>query len=102
MLNAIVLHVSGDSSIIYLQTGNLSSLIVPAATLGALGYGYMWWKVNLGLFRTEFEDKGFKENRVVFYVFRCVWWQVPKLNSSFRKKFKCVSYYIIINQICVP
>ncbi|TYK12689.1 DUF1664 domain-containing protein [Cucumis melo var. makuwa] len=24
--------------------GNLSSLIVPAATLGALGYGYMWWK----------------------------------------------------------
>ncbi|KAB1207339.1 hypothetical protein CJ030_MR7G017478 [Morella rubra] len=24
--------------------GNLSSFIVPAATLGALGYGYMWWK----------------------------------------------------------
>ncbi|XP_015894926.2 uncharacterized protein LOC107428849 isoform X1 [Ziziphus jujuba] len=24
--------------------GNLSSLIVPAATVGALGYGYMWWK----------------------------------------------------------
>ncbi|KAJ6721587.1 hypothetical protein OIU85_024657 [Salix viminalis] len=26
------------------QMGNLSGLIVPAATLGALGYGYMWWK----------------------------------------------------------
>jgi hypothetical protein len=25
--------------------GNLSSLVVPAATLGAVGYGYMWWKV---------------------------------------------------------
>lgn len=25
--------------------GNLTSLIVPAATLGAVGYGYMWWKV---------------------------------------------------------
>ncbi|PRQ40848.1 hypothetical protein RchiOBHm_Chr4g0440531 [Rosa chinensis] len=24
--------------------GNLTSLIVPAATLGAVGYGYMWWK----------------------------------------------------------
>ncbi|KAG7013162.1 hypothetical protein SDJN02_25918 [Cucurbita argyrosperma subsp. argyrosperma] len=23
---------------------SLSSLVVPAATLGALGYGYMWWK----------------------------------------------------------
>lgn len=22
-----------------------TSLIIPAATLGALGYGYMWWKV---------------------------------------------------------
>ena len=27
-------------------TGNLSSLVVPAAALGALGYGYMWWKVG--------------------------------------------------------
>ncbi|KAI9126318.1 hypothetical protein K1719_002739 [Acacia pycnantha] len=26
------------------QMGNVSSLVVPAATLGALGYGYMWWK----------------------------------------------------------
>ncbi|KAK4263412.1 hypothetical protein QN277_028822 [Acacia crassicarpa] len=26
------------------QMGNISSLVVPAATLGALGYGYMWWK----------------------------------------------------------
>ncbi|KAJ8773695.1 hypothetical protein K2173_006345 [Erythroxylum novogranatense] len=26
------------------QIGNYSSLIVPVATLGALGYGYMWWK----------------------------------------------------------
>ncbi|KAG7979372.1 hypothetical protein I3843_05G128300 [Carya illinoinensis] len=26
------------------QIGNLTSLVVPAATLGALGYGYMWWK----------------------------------------------------------
>ncbi|VAH15238.1 unnamed protein product [Triticum turgidum subsp. durum] len=26
------------------QTG-VSGLIVPAATVGALGYGYMWWKV---------------------------------------------------------
>lgn len=24
--------------------GNIRALIVPAATLGALGYGYMWWK----------------------------------------------------------
>ncbi|TVU17151.1 hypothetical protein EJB05_33168 [Eragrostis curvula] len=31
--------VSGGSG----QTG-LSGLIVPAATVGALGYGYMWWK----------------------------------------------------------
>jgi hypothetical protein len=23
----------------------VSGLIVPAATVGALGYGYMWWKV---------------------------------------------------------
>lgn len=26
------------------QNGNITSLIVPAAALGALGYGYMWWK----------------------------------------------------------
>ncbi|XP_065863075.1 uncharacterized protein [Euphorbia lathyris] len=26
------------------QMGNLSNLIVPAAAVGALGYGYMWWK----------------------------------------------------------
>ncbi|GAV85040.1 DUF1664 domain-containing protein [Cephalotus follicularis] len=24
--------------------GNLTALVIPAATLGALGYGYMWWK----------------------------------------------------------
>lgn len=24
--------------------GNLTSLVVPAAAVGALGYGYMWWK----------------------------------------------------------
>ncbi|XP_020572682.1 uncharacterized protein LOC110019382 [Phalaenopsis equestris] len=24
--------------------GNLTTFLVPAATLGALGYGYMWWK----------------------------------------------------------
>lgn len=26
------------------ESGNLTSWIVPVATLGALGYGYMWWK----------------------------------------------------------
>lgn len=26
--------------------GNLQSLVVPAAALGVLGYGYMWWKVR--------------------------------------------------------
>ena len=26
------------------QLGNITNLIVPAAALGALGYGYMWWK----------------------------------------------------------
>ncbi|WOL09166.1 hypothetical protein Cni_G17919 [Canna indica] len=26
------------------SAGNMTSLIVPAATLGALGYAYMWWK----------------------------------------------------------
>ncbi|KAI4328392.1 hypothetical protein L6164_020749 [Bauhinia variegata] len=26
------------------QNGNLPSLVVPAAALGAVGYGYMWWK----------------------------------------------------------
>ncbi|KAA8520466.1 hypothetical protein F0562_014722 [Nyssa sinensis] len=26
------------------QIGNITSLVVPAAALGALGYGYMWWK----------------------------------------------------------
>lgn len=26
------------------QVGNMASLVVPAATMGALGYGYMWWK----------------------------------------------------------
>eukprot|EP00257_Ricinus_communis_P016986 XP_015575314.1 uncharacterized protein LOC8287008 isoform X1 [Ricinus communis] len=26
------------------QMGNLTGLIVPAAAVGALGYGYMWWK----------------------------------------------------------
>ncbi|KAI3433070.1 DUF1664 domain-containing protein [Psidium guajava] len=31
---------NGNSS----QMGNLTSMVVPAATLGALGYGYMWWK----------------------------------------------------------
>lgn len=25
-------------------SADLSSLVIPAATLGALGYGYMWWK----------------------------------------------------------
>ncbi|XP_038713873.1 uncharacterized protein LOC120007609 isoform X2 [Tripterygium wilfordii] len=37
---------SGGRQIMVLNgnSGNMSSLIVPAATLGALGYGYMWWK----------------------------------------------------------
>uniref|UniRef100_A0A5B6ZQC0 DUF1664 domain-containing protein n=1 Tax=Davidia involucrata TaxID=16924 RepID=A0A5B6ZQC0_DAVIN len=26
------------------QIGNITSLVVPAAALGAMGYGYMWWK----------------------------------------------------------
>ncbi|CAN6456005.1 unnamed protein product [Victoria cruziana] len=26
------------------QIGNMTSLLVPAVALGALGYGYMWWK----------------------------------------------------------
>ncbi|KAJ0971306.1 hypothetical protein J5N97_019265 [Dioscorea zingiberensis] len=26
------------------NSGNMTSLLVPAATVGALGYGYMWWK----------------------------------------------------------
>ncbi|XP_010242370.1 PREDICTED: uncharacterized protein LOC104586743 [Nelumbo nucifera] len=26
------------------QIGNMTSLVMPAAALGALGYGYMWWK----------------------------------------------------------
>ncbi|CAK9173432.1 unnamed protein product [Ilex paraguariensis] len=26
------------------SSGNMTSLIVPAAAVGALGYGYMWWK----------------------------------------------------------
>lgn len=26
------------------QGGNVTSLLVPAAAVGALGYGYMWWK----------------------------------------------------------
>ncbi|XP_031386344.1 uncharacterized protein LOC116199902 [Punica granatum] len=26
------------------QMGNLTSMVVPAAAVGALGYGYMWWK----------------------------------------------------------
>uniref|UniRef100_A0A5B6ZLS6 DUF1664 domain-containing protein n=1 Tax=Davidia involucrata TaxID=16924 RepID=A0A5B6ZLS6_DAVIN len=26
------------------QIGTITSLVVPAAALGALGYGYMWWK----------------------------------------------------------
>ncbi|KAM0938197.1 hypothetical protein DsansV1_C23g0175681 [Dioscorea sansibarensis] len=31
---------SGNSG----QDGSIASLIVPAATVGAVGYGYMWWK----------------------------------------------------------
>lgn len=27
-------------------TGKVTSIIVPAAAVGALGYGYMWWKVS--------------------------------------------------------
>lgn len=27
-------------------SANLQALAVPAAALGALGYGYMWWKVR--------------------------------------------------------
>jgi hypothetical protein len=34
--NITVIHLAG-----------LSGLIVPAATVGAVGYGYMWWKVWL-------------------------------------------------------
>ncbi|XP_050371978.1 uncharacterized protein LOC126789939 [Argentina anserina] len=34
----VVLNANGGGQ------SNLSSLIVPAATLGAVGYGYMWWK----------------------------------------------------------
>eukprot|EP00252_Welwitschia_mirabilis_P027917 TRINITY_DN979_c0_g1_i1.p1 TRINITY_DN979_c0_g1~~TRINITY_DN979_c0_g1_i1.p1 ORF type:complete len:326 (-),score=93.00 TRINITY_DN979_c0_g1_i1:358-1335(-) len=34
----IILNGSGNSS------GNLSSLLLPAAAVGAAGYGYMWWK----------------------------------------------------------
>lgn len=32
--------VNGNSS----EFGNITSLVMPAAALGALGYGYMWWK----------------------------------------------------------
>lgn len=28
------------------KTGKVTSIIVPAAAVGALGYGYMWWKVS--------------------------------------------------------
>ncbi|XP_077240482.1 uncharacterized protein LOC143881346 [Tasmannia lanceolata] len=31
---------NGNSS----QMGSITSLVMPAAALGALGYGYMWWK----------------------------------------------------------
>lgn len=27
------------------DAGNVTSYVVPAAALGAAGYGYMWWKV---------------------------------------------------------
>ncbi|KAL0923925.1 hypothetical protein M5K25_004713 [Dendrobium thyrsiflorum] len=33
MLNSVVIY-----------PGNVTSFLVPAATLGAVGYGYMWWK----------------------------------------------------------
>ncbi|KAI4385592.1 hypothetical protein MLD38_003599 [Melastoma candidum] len=26
------------------QMGNVTSMVVPAVALGAIGYGYMWWK----------------------------------------------------------
>lgn len=40
MASSRVTFVNGSQS----QGVNLSSLIVPAASLGAIGYGYMWWK----------------------------------------------------------
>ncbi|XP_022957047.1 uncharacterized protein LOC111458539 [Cucurbita moschata] len=44
-----VRHLSSSRQITILNgnsgtVGNISSFIIPAATLGALGYGYMWWK----------------------------------------------------------
>ncbi|RXI06098.1 hypothetical protein DVH24_018140 [Malus domestica] len=33
--------VNGNNS----QIGNMTSLIMPAATLGVVGYGYTWWKL---------------------------------------------------------
>ncbi|WVZ10857.1 hypothetical protein V8G54_015387 [Vigna mungo] len=39
-----VRQLTSSRPITVLNGGNLSSLVVPAAALGALGYGYMWWK----------------------------------------------------------
>ncbi|KAL3817911.1 hypothetical protein ACJIZ3_003816 [Penstemon smallii] len=47
-LAAEVRHLASNRQITVLNgassQSNLTSLVVPAATLGALGYGYMWWK----------------------------------------------------------
>lgn len=29
-----------------IKPGKVTSLVVPVAAVGALGYGYMWWKVR--------------------------------------------------------
>lgn len=52
--------------------GNLASLVVPAAAAGAVGYGYMWWKVRTYSILHSFSCLGisaFKGYSLLFILF---------------------------------
>lgn len=49
-------------------SGNLASYIVPAATVGAMGYCYMWWKARFWIPISRIKSLRLKFNFVIVFV----------------------------------
>lgn len=58
------------------QSGNLSSLLMPAAALGAMGYCYMWWK------GWSFSDVMFVTKRNMASAVECVTKQLDQVSTA--------------------
>lgn len=47
---------SANINLNLMYAGNVTSLVVPVAALGAVGYGYMWWKVQIQIQYSSFSQ----------------------------------------------